>query len=108
MNKLKERWGITSNFQLAIILIVFSITGSLSVYLTKPVLSVFGISKLTMPVFWYYFFKVLIIFPIYQVMLIVVGIIFGQRAFFWNFEKKMLMRFKLDRLITFVERTFGW
>jgi len=32
MEKLKEKWGITNNFQLIIIFIVFAITGSSSVY----------------------------------------------------------------------------
>jgi hypothetical protein len=35
--ELKKRWKITSNFQLAIIFIVFAITGSTSAWLSKPV-----------------------------------------------------------------------
>ena len=29
-------------------------------------------------------------FPTYQVLIVVVGALFGQFEFFWNFEKKML------------------
>ena len=36
MKRLKERWGITSNFQIVIIFIVFAITGSTSAYLSGP------------------------------------------------------------------------
>ena len=36
MKKLKERWGITSNFQIAIIFIVFGITGTTSAYISGP------------------------------------------------------------------------
>ena len=36
MKKLKERWGITSNFQIVIIFIVFGITGSVSAYISGP------------------------------------------------------------------------
>ena len=36
MKKLKERWGITSNFQIIIIFIVFAITGSTSAYISGP------------------------------------------------------------------------
>ena len=36
MKKLKEKWGIKSNFQLVIILIVFAITGSTSAAISGP------------------------------------------------------------------------
>ena len=36
IKRLKERWGITSNFQIVIIFIVFAITGSTSAYLSGP------------------------------------------------------------------------
>ena len=36
MKKLKERWGITSNFQIIIIFIVFGITGSVSAVISGP------------------------------------------------------------------------
>ena len=108
MNKLKERWGVSSNLQLVIVFIVFSITGSLSVFLTKPILGVIGINKETLNLFLYYLLKILILFPIYQILLVIVGSIFGQRVFFWNFEKKMLVRLKLYKIVNFVERTFGW
>ena len=44
LKKLKERWGITSNFQLVIIFIVFGITGSVSAYISGP-LTYFIIGK---------------------------------------------------------------
>ena len=37
MEKLKERWGIDSNFQIFVILLVFSINGSLAVLLANPI-----------------------------------------------------------------------
>ena len=36
MKKLKKRWGITSNFQIVIIFIVFAITGSTSALISGP------------------------------------------------------------------------
>ncbi len=45
MKKLKEKWGITSNFQLIIICVVFAITGSLAVWLAKPILNFVGLNK---------------------------------------------------------------
>ncbi len=92
MKKLKEKWGITSNFQLIIILIVFSVTGSLAVWVAKPILELVGLDKsaVTPCVFWP--IRIAIIFPIYQVMIVFIGALFGQFKFFWAFEKKMLVR----------------
>ena len=36
IKKLKERWGIKSNFQIVIIFVVFGITGSVSAYFSGP------------------------------------------------------------------------
>ncbi|TCN52033.1 diacylglyceryl transferase [Flavobacterium circumlabens] len=89
MNKLKQRWGISSNFQLIIIFIVFAITGSASAYLSKPFCIWLGISKEDFGG-WFTLIRLIIIFPIYQVILVAIGTLFGQFRFFWNFEKKML------------------
>lgn len=89
MEKLKQKWGITSNFQLVIVFIVFAITGSLSAYLSKPFTNWLGVTK-EMLGFWYLPVRLIAIFPIYQVLLVVIGAIFGQLKFFWWFEKKML------------------
>jgi hypothetical protein len=45
MNKLKKKWGITSDFQFVIIFIVFAITGSLSAFLSKPVTNYIGLTQ---------------------------------------------------------------
>ncbi|HET8809906.1 MAG TPA: DUF6787 family protein [Flavobacteriaceae bacterium] len=105
MEKLKTRWGISSNWQIFIILLVFSITGSSSVYLAKPVLDFLHIDRAQFSdPFWfggfgYYSLRVLLIFPIYQLLLVAYGWIFGQFDFFWNFEKKMLKRMGFGKLI---------
>ena len=97
MNKLKQRWGIDSNFQLTIIFIVFAITGSASAWLSKPFCFWLGITKedlgyLFTPI------RLILIFPIYQVLLVLIGFLFGQYKFFWAFEKKMLKRMGLGFL----------
>ena len=89
MNKLKERWGITSNYQLTIIFIVFAITGSASAWLSKPFCGWLGLTKEDIG-FWFTPVRLLLIFPIYQVLLVLIGFMFGQFTFFWAFEKKML------------------
>jgi len=89
MEKLKQRWGVTSNFQLIIIFIVFAITGSASAYLSKPFTEWLGITKEDLGG-WFTPVRLIAIFPIYQVLLVLIGFLFGQFKFFWWFEKKML------------------
>ncbi|MFT5715161.1 MAG: hypothetical protein ACI9WT_001737 [Flavobacterium sp.] len=89
MKQLKKRWKITSNFQLVIIFIVFAITGSTSAWLSKPVCFWLGIMKEDFG-YWYTPVRLLIIFPLYQVLLVLIGFLLGQFKFFWAFEKKML------------------
>ena len=92
MKQLKEKWGIKSTFQLTIIFFVFSITGSLALWVAKPLLSLIGLEKNSLSPWIFWPVRILIIFPIYQVLIVIVGAIFGQFRFFWNFEKKMLSR----------------
>ena len=97
MKRLKEKWGITSNFQFIIILIVFSVTGSLAVFVAKPILELVGLDKSAVSSWIFWPIRIAIIFPIYQVMIIVIGALFGQFKFFWAFEKKMLVRLGFKR-----------
>ena len=92
MKKLKEKWGITSDFQLVIILIVFSVTGSIAVWIAKPILDLVGLDKSAVSPWIFWPIRISIIFPIYQVLIVIIGALFGQFKFFWNFEKKMLVR----------------
>jgi hypothetical protein len=91
MENLKKRWGIENNFQLAIVFIVFAITGSASAWLSKPFCFWLGITKSDLG-FWFTPVRLLLIFPLYQVLLVLIGFVFGQFKFFWAFEKKMLKR----------------
>ena len=99
MEKLKKKWGIDSNFQIVIIFIVFSINGSLAVYLAKPVTAFINLSKETTAPLLYWPVRIVLIFVIYQITLVIVGTIFGQKKFFWNMEKKMLKRLGFGRFL---------
>ncbi len=99
MQKLKDRWGIQSNFQIIIILLVFSITGSLALRLANPAMSQLELNRESTEAFIYWPIRILIIFPIYQVLLIAIGSLFGQHKFFWNMERKMLKRMGLGRFL---------
>ena len=99
MASFKERWNIKSNWQLFVIILVFAITGSSAAYLSKPILSLFGIVKGNVSNWLYYPLYILLIFPVYQVLLVSFGFIFGQFTFFWAFEKKMLKSMGLGFLV---------
>ena len=97
-SKLRKKWEVEYRWELIAIFIVFAITGSASARLSGPFLELFNIDldHLSPWVFWP--IRLLIIFPVYQILLVIIGWIFGQFDFFWAFEKKMLRRFgiKLD------------
>jgi sterol desaturase/sphingolipid hydroxylase (fatty acid hydroxylase superfamily) len=101
--RLKKKWGIETDTQLVIIFIVFAITGSASAKLALPLLNFVGIQpegfeKVPLGIVLYYTIRILVIFPIYQILLIVVATLFFQFKFFWKFEKKVLKRIGLKFL----------
>lgn len=97
-DKLKKRWGINSNWAVLAILIVFAINGSFSAWVAKPVCEFLGLTKDSVSLWLYWPLRILLIFPIYQLTLPIVGWLFGQFRFFWNFEKKFLSRLGLGFL----------
>lgn len=92
MQKLMTLFKATSPWQLIVIFTVFSVTGSASVILTAPALQFLGITTDTLSPWIFWPLRILIIFPIYQCLLIVVGTLAGQFNYFWQFEKKFLRR----------------
>lgn len=90
--KLKKRWNIQSNFQVIIILIVFAITGSTTVYLKKIIFDLIEITSEThllikIPAY------IVVVLAVYNLLLLLVGFLFGQFRFFLEFEKKFFSRF---------------
>lgn len=98
MEKLKKRWGIKSNFQIFIIILVFAITGSVAAKLAAPVCNFLGIYQESSHWALYWSVRILLIFPLYQVLLVSIGWLFGQFKFFWAFQKKTLGRLGLSKL----------
>ena len=95
--RLKAKWNINSNVQLIIIFIVFAITGSLSLKITKPILIYIGVDSgyfktFFLGYFLYVLIRILILFPVYQILLVAIGTLFGQFDFFWNFTKNTLRK----------------
>jgi hypothetical protein len=91
IEKLKQRWNVKSAWQVIVILIVFACTGFTVLFIKRPLLSWLageeGNSALGTVL--YYIF----ILPVYNILLLGYGFLFGQFAFFWSFERRMLERF---------------
>ena len=88
VNRLKKKWNIERNVDFFVIMLVFSIAGMTIVFERRPLFHMFGI-KATTP-FWIKFFVWLaVVFPSYQINLIIFGFLMGQFDFFWEKEKKL-------------------
>lgn len=89
-DRLKERWGVKGTFQVVIILIVFACTGTTVALIARPLLhSIFTPNEVpTWATVLYY----VLILPIYNIFLLLYGLVFGQFKFFWAFEKRFFKR----------------
>lgn len=95
MDKLKQRWGLTSNWEILAILIAFSINGSFAAFIVRPALSLIGISKENLQLIVYYLLYIIPVFLVYQFTLPYVGWLVGQYKFFKNMQTKMMKRMRL-------------
>lgn len=99
MKNIKTRWGITSNFQLITIFIVFAINGSLSAKISSFFLEILNINKENTHVVFYYILLLILVLPLYPFMLMFFGWLFGQSHFFTPFSKKMIKSMKMGFLL---------
>ncbi len=99
MGTLKRVFKVESTTQLVIVFVVFGITGSLSVVISDPLIALAGISTDTLNHLLYWPLRIIGMLLVYQVILVGVGALFGQFAYFWRIEKRMLGRFgiRFDR-----------
>ncbi|MBA6153604.1 DUF6787 family protein [Gelidibacter maritimus] len=97
--KLEKKWILDYRWEMIRVFIVFSVTGSSSMFIGKPIMALIGITKdnLNTTVYWILYITVGLIF--YQFMLVFFGWLFGQFKFFWEFEKKMLSRIGFKKFL---------
>ena len=93
IEKLKERWGIESNWRLAKIFFIFSITGMTAVRLRKLVFPLIGIDSST-PTWLFVLTWILLITPSYYFFMVIYSILLGEKTFFFGILNKTLSRFK--------------
>ena len=93
IEKLKMRWNVASNWQLMVIFIVFTITGSAATVVRKLFFGLVGITSdtslwLVVPLY------IVTLIPAYYILLVIIGSLLGQKTFFVGFAKKSLSRFR--------------
>ena len=91
MDKLKNLFRVSSTYQLIVVFIVFGITGSLSLVISAYISDFFNFDNIIL--------SIISVLVIYQVLLIIIGTLFGEFDYFWDMEKKILSRFKFRKNI---------
>ena len=95
INNLINFFGANSKLHLIKIFIIFGLAGSLSVVLSEPLLQLISIEKFISNKFFYWLIRLIIIFPIYQFVLIGVAFVFGEFRYFKKFFIKFINYFKI-------------
>ena len=88
-----RRLNIQSFYQFMVIMMIFAITGSLSLYITVELFQFIGLQAENLNPVFFWPIRIILLFIIYQVLLLLVALPFGQFQYFWKFEKKFLNRF---------------
>ena len=91
--KWQEKWKVGPR-QLFLILCTFAVTGTLTAWISRKVTAWAGMDADTPWVLGFLLRLGVLVFG-YQVIILGVSFLFGQFPFFWDYEKKILRRFKL-------------
>ena len=89
INNLINFFGANSKVHLLKIFIIFGLAGSLSVFLSDPLLQLVSIENFISNKFFYWLIRLILIFPIYQFVLIFLALVFGEFGYF----KKIFTKF---------------
>jgi len=90
LERMQEKWALKSAFQTIMVLIVFALTGSTVLFIKPLVFDLVGFDHIHG--IWGILLYIILIFPLYQVLILIYGFLLGQFAFFWNWEKQMAKR----------------
>lgn len=91
LNRLQTKWKLNSLLQVVLILIVFALTGFTILFIKKPIFDFLGVS-MERGGFWKTVLYLLLVLPLYQIILLMWGFVFGQFSFFWEKEKQFFRR----------------
>ena len=81
INNLIIFFGANSKLHLLKIFIIFGLAGSLSVILSDPLLKLVSIENFISNKFLYWVIRLILIFPIYQFVLIAIAFVFGEFSY---------------------------
>lgn len=90
VEKLKSKWGITSNRDFILIMIAFSLAGMMISICRPPLFHLLGIDR--KPMWEKTLIYIPLIPPIYWIFLLIWGAILGQFRFFWDFFSKRMVK----------------
>jgi len=91
LNRLQTKWNLKSLTQVILILIVFALTGFTILFIKKPIFDFLGVS-MERGGFWKTVLYLLLVLPLYQIILLMWGFVFGQFSFFWEKETQFFRR----------------
>tara|TARA_X000000368_G_scaffold410293_1_gene393540 strand:+ start:1626 stop:1928 length:303 start_codon:yes stop_codon:yes gene_type:complete len=94
MEKIRSFFKVESNYQLFVVNLVFAITGTSSLFVADYILDMLLITQENYDNFFYWITRIILILPIYQILLIIFGILFGEFSYFWKMEKKTLNKIR--------------
>jgi len=95
INNLINFFGANSKVHLLKIFIIFGLAGSLSVFLSDPLLQLVSIENFISNKFFYWVIRLILIFPIYQFVLIFLALVFGEFGYFKKIFTKFINYFKI-------------
>ncbi|UCS94430.1 hypothetical protein KZP23_05230 [Echinicola marina] len=93
LRRLQEKWQLKSLWQVLLVLLVFACTGFSVVLIKRPIFDLLGLDTESGGV-WKTILYLLLVLPLYQIMLLFYGFLFGQFNFFWEKEKKIFKRIR--------------
>lgn len=91
LQRLQAKWKLKSLLQVVLVLIVFALTGFTILFIKKPIFDFLGVS-MERGGFWKTVLYLLLVLPLYQIILLMWGFVFGQFSFFWEKEKQFIRR----------------
>jgi len=77
---------------LILIFIIFGISGSLTLILSEPIINFIKMNEILENTIILLLVRIIIIFPLYQLVLISIATIFGEFNYFLSFERKMFKK----------------
>ena len=86
LENLQKKWGV-KGWQFFLILCTFAVTGTFTAWVSRGITEWIDVDKYSAG---WWILKAIVLIIGYQIFILIFGFCFGQFAFFWKFEKKIL------------------